>query len=128
MGVVGHIARSIVPAGRKARSLIVGSATRRAPPRRRSSTWIPGLLVALLPIALAVAQSTGGSYTLRKVVVAGGGVDSAAGPYTLVATAGQPIATVHTGGNYRLTGGFHGPVAPRADRILCDSFESTPCP
>ena len=106
----------------------MGSATRRAPPRRRSCTWTPGLLAALLPIALAVAQSTGGSYTLRKVVVAGGGVDAAGQPYVLVATAGQPIATVHTGGSYRLTGGFHGPVAPRADRILCDSFESTACP
>lgn len=104
------------------------SGSSRAPPRTASAAWRFGLLAALLPVALAVAQSTGGSYTLRKVVVAGGGVDAAGQPYVLVATVGQPIATVHTGGSYRLTGGFHGPVSPRADRILCDSFESTACP
>ena len=99
-----------------------------SPPYSTSACWLLGLAAALLPIALALAQSSGGNYTLRRVVVAGGGVDAAGQPYVLVATVGQPIATVHTGGSYRLTGGFHGPVSPRADRILCDSFESTACP
>lgn len=86
-----------------------------------------GLLAILLPIALAGAQSTGGSYTLRKFVIAGG-VDAAGGPYTLVATAGQAeAAQPQTGGTYRLYGGFHSPRAARADRILCDGFENTPC-
>lgn len=99
-----------------------------SPPYARTAGWLLGVAAAMLPVALALAQSSGGSYTLRKVVVAGGGVDAAAQPYVMVATTGQAIATVHTGGSYRLTGGFHGPVAPRGDRILCDGFESTPCP
>ena len=98
-----------------------------SPPRSRVSRWSLGLVAALLPIALALAQSSGGTYTLRKYVVAGG-VDAAGGAYTLVATVGQAEASpVQVGGAYRLTGGFHAPRAPRVDRILCDSFENSSC-
>jgi hypothetical protein len=62
---------------------------------------------------------------LRKFVVAGGGVDSSAPNMRLVATVGE-IAGVHSGGSYRLTGGFHQPQA-LGSSIFCDGFESTLC-
>ena len=99
----------------------------RIPPCLRAGRWSLGLVAALLPVALALAQATGGTYTLRKYVVAGG-VDAAGGAYTLVATVGQAEASpAQAGGVYRLTGGFHAPRAPRVDRILCDSFENSSC-
>lgn len=83
-------------------------------------------LLLLLP-GLALAQSSGGPYTLRKQVVASGGALATAGPYRVVGTAGQVAAAVASGGSYRLQGGFHAPAA-RPDALHCDSFEDTPCP
>lgn len=80
----------------------------------------------LVPFA-ALAQSTGGSYTQRKHVVASGVVASG-GSYRLTGTVGQPAAAVQQAGSYRLTGGFHGPTAAAGDRLLCSGFENTPCP
>lgn len=94
---------------------------------RRRAVLARLALLALFP-ALAVAQSTGGPYTLRKQVIAAGGVAAAGGAYRLVGTVSEPgAAAAASGGAYRLSGGFHAPSA-RPDRLLCDGFEDTPCP
>jgi hypothetical protein len=72
----------------------------------------------------AMAQSSGGGYTLRKSVI-GAGADGQAAPHRLVGTAGQPSAGVAASGSYRLTGGFHQPVA--GGRLFCNGFEDTAC-
>jgi hypothetical protein len=72
---------------------------------------------------LALAQPSGGSYTLTKSTIDGGGGLSAGGAYTLNGTVGQPDASlqVHTGGPYQLRGGFWGRLT---DLIFKDSFET----
>lgn len=86
------------------------------------------LLIGLLLGASSglLAQSSGGPYTMRKEVVAGGGVRASGVGYVVTGTAAQPGAHVQTGGSYRLTGGFHGPHGDTG-RIFCDRFEDTPC-
>lgn len=87
--------------------------------------FLVGLLLAISTCPLA--QSSGGPYTMRKEVVAGGGNRAAAGPYAATVTAAQPGAHLQSGGAYRLTGGFHGPQG-NPGRIFCDGFEGAPCP
>ena len=72
---------------------------------------------------LALAQSSGGSYTITKSTIDGGGGLSAGGAYILNGTVGQPDASlqVHTGGPYQLRGGFWSRVT---DLIFKDSFET----
>ena len=102
-------------------------ATERArPPRSSLSGLARWCLLLLVPVA-ALAQSTGGSYTQRKHVIASG-VLASGGSYRLTGTVGQPAASVQQAGSYRLTGGFHGPTAAAGDRLLCSGFENTPCP
>jgi len=81
-------------------------------------------MVLGMPVALASAQSTGGSYVLRKVAIASGGRPVATGP-VLTATAGQPAAAVQSGASYRLTGGFHAPrsSANPPDPLFRNGFE-----
>jgi hypothetical protein len=93
-----------------------------APRRRRRYGRV--LLILLLP-AIAVAQSSGGPYTMRKQVIAGG-AKAQGGVYAMTGTAHQPIAFAQAAGPYRLTGGFHGSNAS-ADRVFCDGFEGMPC-
>jgi hypothetical protein len=95
-----------------------------APPRRRLRCDYRLLLILLLP-AMALAQSTGGSYVMRKQVIAAG-ARAQGGVYAMTGTAQQPIAFVQAAGPYRLTGGFHGP-GESTDRMFCDGFEDTPC-
>lgn len=80
-------------------------------------------LLLLLP-ALALAQSSGGPYVVRKQVIAGGAV-VAAGSYRVVGTTAQPAASVSSAGNYRLTSGFHGPAvtAPVTNAVFANGFE-----
>jgi hypothetical protein len=84
--------------------------------------------VPLLAVSTGLlAQSSGGPYTLRREVVAGGGHRAAAGTYVATVTAAQPGAHLQSGGGYRLTGGFHGPQG-NPGRIFCDGFEGMSCP
>ncbi len=98
----------------------VGATSRRTQ-RLRRVAW---LLLSALPV-WALAQS-GGSYTMRKHVIASG-VVATGGSFRLTGTIGQPVATVQTAGNFRLTSGFHGPAAS-VDRLLCTGFENNACP
>lgn len=71
---------------------------------------------------LALAQPSGGDYTITKSTIDGGGGTSAGGAYSLTGTLGQPDASLQdlSGGPYRLTGGFWSKVL---DLIFQDSFE-----
>lgn len=81
-------------------------------------------------VASAPWAQSGGPYTLRKVVIAGG-VGASGGTYSAVLTAAQPVAGESAGASYRLRAGIH-PLRPSGlvnnDRVFCDGFESTPCP
>ncbi len=82
------------------------------------------LTLLLLTPALLLAQSSGGTYTMRKQAIASGGVRATAGNYVLTSTTGQALAAVAQGGSYRLTGGFHQPVsAAPSPNLFANGFE-----
>lgn len=81
------------------------------------------ILILLLAAPVALAQSSGGSYVLRKQAIAGGGTRASAGALALTHTIGQPHAAVASGGSYRLTGGFHAPRAAAQDPLFANGFE-----
>ncbi len=79
----------------------------------------PIVLVALLGAALAlpplvsVLAQTGGSFDLRRNVIAGGGGTSGGGSLQISGTAGQPAAGAQTsGGTFTQVGGFWNTLAP----------------
>jgi hypothetical protein len=67
------------------------------------------------------AQSSGGGYTLRKFVIAGG-IQAQGSPFSAITTVGQPLTTLSTGGNFRLQSGFHA-RRQSVDRIFGSGFE-----
>ena len=88
------------------------------------------ILLALIPTAFLSAQSTsGGVYTVRKFVIAGGGGDAQGAPYRASVTVGQSAAMVSNGGSYRLISGFHQAQTQGStvDALFCSNFEDTPC-
>lgn len=88
----------------------------------KTRTLLIGGLLCLLS-TLALAQSSGGDYTITKFTIDGGGGTSAGGAYSLTGTVGQADASlqVQSGGPYHLSGGFWGKFV---DLIFKDSFES----
>ena len=96
-----------------------------------------GAALAIIAIGLALsasatwAQSSGGPYTLRKVVIASGAQSNGA-TYSTVLTAAQPLAGTSNGGPYQLRAGVHLLRASGGnaggDRVFCDGFESNVCP
>lgn len=89
-------------------------------------------LSVLAASALAGAQSVtppaGGPYVVSKHAIAAGGQRAGGGSYVLTGTVAQaasgPISADATGGTYRLAGGFHVALAPRADDIFRHGFEN----
>ncbi len=78
----------------------------------------------LLISTAALAQSSGGNYSLERHTIDGGGGTSTGGNYTLTGTIGQPDAGRLEGGNYVLQGGFWFDSAGQvADLLFADSFE-----
>lgn len=65
------------------------------------------IVLALLTVSIATAQ-TGGGYDLTWNTVDAGGGSSRGGGYSLDGTIGQPDANTATGGGYILSGGFWG--------------------
>jgi hypothetical protein len=63
------------------------------------------LIVALIIVSTAAAQS-GGSYDLSWSTIAGGGGTSSSSGYSLSGTIGQADAGGLSGGSYTLNGGF----------------------
>ncbi len=91
----------------------------------------PALLaLALLAVSpsgqgQAVPPPGGGSYTLSKQAIAGGGERASGGSYVLTGTLAQSSAGTISGGSYVLSGGFHAPaVGPISNSIFRSGFES----
>jgi len=73
---------------------------------RKALSLAVGLLMSLLMVSVALAQS-GGGYDLTWWTADGGGGTASGGGYALHGTAGQPDAGPSlAGGGYTLTGGF----------------------
>jgi hypothetical protein len=90
--------------------------------RVRLHAWAAVLaVIALVPAALA--QSSGGPYTLRKYVIANGGVQSGGGAAAVTATAAEVAAGVVEGGGFRATIGFHPAAGGGAPPLFADGFE-----
>ena len=85
-----------------------------------------GLLGLLLFASTALAQSSGGPYTLNPQAIANGGGRSTGGVFTLEATIGQPDASnLQTGGVFEITAGFHRrAVVVLAELIFSNGFET----
>ncbi|HOX72661.1 MAG: hypothetical protein WAS23_07480 [Dokdonella sp.] len=98
---------------------------KRRPGLAIGAIWL--VLCVLLPAGVTTAQSSGGSYTLRKHVI-GAGVTAQGSPYRITATAGQSTAGVVTGGSYSLKAGFHrSSPTGLPDLIFCNGFETAAC-
>jgi hypothetical protein len=77
----------------------------------RQGHALPALAAAVILASFAGSESSA-AYSHRWQTVDGGGLTSSAGTYPLgyrlSGTAGQPDAGLHTGGAYRVIGGFWG--------------------
>jgi hypothetical protein len=95
---------------------------------RTDLTGVSMTLLLLISAATAQAQS-GGAYTVRKFVIAGGGGDPQGVPYRASVSVGQSAAVVSNGGGYRLVSGFHQAKSPGSstDALFCSGFEDAPC-
>jgi hypothetical protein len=83
---------------------------------KRAAPFI-SIVLLLLIVSIAVAQ-TGGGYDLTWSTVDGGGGTVNGGAYTLDGTLGQFDAGVMSGGAYTLSGGFwNGPAALAQFRV-----------
>lgn len=84
-----------------------------------------GLGAALAFTGNALAQSSGGPYTLHPQSIAGGGGRSSGAVFVLEGTIGQHAASnVQSGGVFELTGGFHQrSQGPLANAIFSNGFE-----
>jgi hypothetical protein len=71
---------------------------------KRAALFI-SIVLLLLVVSIAVAQ-TGSSYDLTWSTIDGGGGVSSGSGYIMSGTFGQPDAGVHSGGSYTLNGGF----------------------
>jgi len=72
------------------------------------------------------AQSSGGAYRIDPIVVAGGGGTVGGGAYELRHTFGQHVTSTLTGADFRLNGGFWGPVSSTVlpTDLFADGFEN----
>ena len=80
-----------------------------------------GLLLMSL-VGAAVAQSGGGSYTLRKQAVTAGGRSTAA-DWALGHSLAEPGAGTQSGGGYRLTAGLQTPRLRAPEGVFANGFE-----
>ena len=75
---------------------------------KKLSLIIACLVLTVLVVSVARSQS-GGSFTITKSVIGGGGGRTAGGAFTLDGTMGEAVAgTTSTGGSFNLTSGFWG--------------------
>jgi hypothetical protein len=80
----------------------------------------------LLMSTIGGAQS-GGSFTITKSVIAGGGGNSTGGTFVVDGTAGQSAAgTTSTGGTFQVTGGFWGGSAAPSSSVSVSGRVTTP--
>ncbi len=87
-----------------------------------NARWL--LFCMALASTPVLAQSSGGSYTLEKHSIDGGGGASSGGNYSLQGTIGQPDAGRLEGGSYVIEGGFWASASGQtADLVFADNFE-----
>lgn len=79
--------------------------------------------IAIAAAALAVAQSSGGPYTIDKAVIASGGATSTGATFRLSATVGQPATTRLSATGFSLNNGFWAPEGPASDPIFSNGFD-----
>jgi hypothetical protein len=94
-------------------------------PLRSVLRRITCITLCCLSTSVAFAQSSGGTFTITKQVIASGGEVQGA-PYAAVVTMGQAVAGMQSGGTFQLIGGFHAPAVappPTDDAVFKDSFE-----
>jgi len=84
---------------------------------RKALSLAVGLLMSLLMVSVALAQS-GGGYDLTWWTADGGGGAASGGGYALNGTIGQPDAGALNGGGYTLAGGFWGGGAAASEHNL----------
>ena len=84
---------------------------------RKALSLAVGLLMSLLMVSVALAQS-GGGYDLTWWTADGGGSRLTGSSYVLQGTAGQPDAGALNGGGYSLAGGFWGGGAAASEHNL----------
>lgn len=97
---------------------------------RRSRTIVALLLLAAAVAPIATTAQSGGTYTMRKSVIAGG-ERASGGTFVLVGTVAQSAAGVSAADAYILQSGFHAaadPVVPPSEAVFCHGFEDAPCP
>jgi hypothetical protein len=74
----------------------------------KKSLYLSILMFAVA--AISTPAQTGGTFTITKSVIGGGGGRTSGGTFTVDGTIGQPIAgTTSTGGTFDLKGGFWTP-------------------
>ncbi|HSX60382.1 MAG TPA: hypothetical protein VLF18_09300 [Tahibacter sp.] len=78
----------------------------------------------LCACAFCAHGQSGGPFAIVNSTVDSGGGESAAAPYVVRYTAGQPDAAFSAGGTYEVRGGFWGSRSnPQSDLIFTDAFE-----
>lgn len=77
------------------------------------------LLLAV--VSGAMAQSSGGEFTITRSVIGAGG-SSSGGEFSLTGTVGQPVVATSQGGQFSLSGGFWTP-GERPDLVFSNGFE-----
>ena len=87
---------------------------------RRTATLFR-LTLATACVGSALAQSSGGDFTITRQVVAGGGSAASGDGFTAVATPGQLSVDPATGGRFVVRSGFHVPAD--VDSLFSDGFE-----
>jgi len=90
---------------------------------QRSRTLAGVLLACAIFSATPHAQS-GGTFAITKSTVDSGAGSSAAAPFVVRYSAGQPDAAYSAGGSFEVRGGFWGSrTNPPTDVIFADTFE-----
>ena len=99
--------------------------TLRHQPQRRCVLVLACCVGTLMLASIALAQSTGGPYTMNPQSIDNGGGRSTGGIYALEGTIGQHDASnVQSGGSFELTGGFQRRgAAASGDAIFSNGFE-----
>jgi hypothetical protein len=87
-------------------------------------TSLAALLLSSAIAPAVLAQSSGGTYVIDRVVIAGGGSPMSGGSYQLSGTFGQAATSTLSALPYLAFDGFWTPVSlALSDRIFADGFE-----
>ena len=94
---------------------------------KRMSTWAALVAWSLGSafVLQAHAQSSGGPYDIKAVVIAGGGSPIAGGSFQISSTIGQAATSTLSGAGFVIVDGFWAPVGGLlGDVIFANGFDS----